>query len=434
MRPQSLPYAAATAALLFFTAYNARADTRAVSANDFLNSIGVNTHISNGLDNVKGATGPLLYGGFRNIRDGGRNIPALITLHAATGVKVALMPSNGSVSITISNLEQLAAAGALLASEGPNEPNNFPVTYQGKTSGFETTFRPVALFQRDLYRAVKSDPKLKGIPVFHSSEAGGAEPDNVGLQFLTIPRGAGTLMPAGTRYADYANCHNYVIRKIFVDNAAWGAESPDVKVPPYDGMYSEYGVTWHRQFLGYPVSQLAAVPKVTTETGWFTQGTYAISEDQQGKLFLNLYLAAFKRGWSYTFIHTLRDNVDKGYWGLFHTDYTPKLSATYLHNLTTILADASSIAPGSLNYSIPAEPVTVHDLLIQKSNGTFELAVWDEKATGTDNVTVNLGSTYATVNVYDPTLGTSPTKTLSNVPSIPLTLSDHPVIIEIPGR
>src|SRR4029453_10053883 len=124
MRPQSFPYAAATAALLSFTATNARADTRAVSANDFLNSIGVNTHISNGLDNVKGATGPLLYGGFRNIRDGGRNIPALITLHPAPGGKITLMHSNGSVSITISNIEQLAAAGALLASEGPNEPNN----------------------------------------------------------------------------------------------------------------------------------------------------------------------------------------------------------------------------------------------------------------------------------------------------------------------
>jgi hypothetical protein len=59
--------------------------------------------------------------------------------------------------------------------------------------------------QRDLYRAVKSDPKLAGIPVFASSEAGGSEPNNCGLQFLTIPKGAGTLMPDGTIYADYAN-------------------------------------------------------------------------------------------------------------------------------------------------------------------------------------------------------------------------------------
>ncbi len=50
---------------------------------------------------------------------------------------------------------------------------------------------------------------LKKYPVWSISE-GGAEVDNVGLQFLTIPEGAGTLLPAGTRYADSANVHNYI--------------------------------------------------------------------------------------------------------------------------------------------------------------------------------------------------------------------------------
>ena len=81
-----------------------------------------------------------------------------------------MLPWGSDIATTISQLEQLSAAGALLAAEGPNEPNNYPVTYGGSTSGYNTTFMPVALFQRDLYRAVKSDPKLKGIPVFHSSE------------------------------------------------------------------------------------------------------------------------------------------------------------------------------------------------------------------------------------------------------------------------
>jgi hypothetical protein len=63
--------------------------------------------------------------------------------------------------------------------------------------------------QRDLYRAVKSDPVLAKYPVWSISE-GGAEKDNVGLQFLTIPAGAGTVMPEGTRFADFANVHNYI--------------------------------------------------------------------------------------------------------------------------------------------------------------------------------------------------------------------------------
>lgn len=113
-------------------------------------------------------------------------------------------------------------------------------------------------------------------------------------------------------------------------------------------------------------------------------------------------------------------------------NYRPKTSATYLHNLTTILADKGSIAaPGKLGYSIPSPPATVHDLLLQKSNGTFELVVWSEKANGTSSVTVHLGASYASVKVYDPTTGTTPIQTHDNTSSLALTLSDHPVVIEI---
>jgi hypothetical protein len=174
------------------------------------------------------------------------------------------------------------------------------------------------------------------------------------------------------------------------------------------------------------------LPKVTTETGWITQGSHSISEEQQAKLFLNLYLAAFKRGWSYTFIYMLRDDSGQGNWGLFHTDYAAKRSAICLHNLTTILADKNSSTPELLKYSIPGEPSTVHDLLLQKSNGAFELAVWGEKVSGSTNITVNLGATFATVRVYDPMVGTSATQTVSKVASVSLTVSDHPLIIEIP--
>ena len=65
-----------------------------------------------------------------------------------------------------------------------------------------TTWVPLAKLQRDFYAAVKADPLLRKIPVWSPSEMG-AEPDNVGLQFLVIPEGADTVMPAGTRYVDF---------------------------------------------------------------------------------------------------------------------------------------------------------------------------------------------------------------------------------------
>ncbi len=408
--------------------------TPAIAATVFLGSIGVCTHVAQGIDAPTQSATALSYAGIRNIRDDGNPaaVSGWIAMHQAAGVRLSLL-TNQDVSSTVTMAEQLNAAGALLAVEGPNEPNNFPVTYMGQTSGYTTTFVPVAALQRDLYAAVKADAKLAGIPVFHSSEAGGSEPDDVGLQFLTIPQDAGIAMPGGTAYADYGNTHNYVCghSSQLVDNVAWNASSPTLN-GDWDGPYVEYGVTWHGGFAGYANPQLVTLPRVTTETGWVTTGTGAITLEQQARLFLNLYLAAFKQGFAYTFVYMLRDDPNQGYWGLFDTSYNPKTSGTYLHNLTTILADTGARTPGKLDYAIAGEPATVHELLLQKSDGTFELVVWDERPlTGSDAITVDLTTPRATVNVYDPTTGTTPGQTLHAVTSVPLTLTDHPVILEL---
>lgn len=152
---------------------------------------------------------------------------------------------------------------------------------------------------------IKADPVLASIPVFSSSESGGGEPDNVGLQFLTIPVGAGTTMPIGTKYADYANCHNYICRlPTITDNICWDNFNP---VCTYtgrvEGMYTEFGHTWHMGFQGYTMSELPAIPRVCTETGWVTSGTGSITQEQQGRMFMNTYLDAFKQGWSYVMIY-----------------------------------------------------------------------------------------------------------------------------------
>jgi hypothetical protein len=100
--------------------------------------------------------------------------------------------------------------------------------------------------------------------------------------------------------------------------------------------------------------------------------------------------------------------------------------------MTSILSDTSSnFSPAALNYSIPGEPATVHDLLIQKSDGVYVLAVWGDQVAGESaKVIINLGRTLSTVNVYDVTIGTSPTQTLNNVSSVPLTVTDHAFFIE----
>ena len=332
---------------------------------------------------------------------------------------------------------QLASAGALLAMEGNNEPNNWGVTYEGQRGGRTNSWLPVAKLQRNLYRAVTSDLVLKDYPVWSLSE-NGAQEDNVGLQFLTIPAGAGTLMPDDTRFADYANCHNYLTHPGWPglhDNQTWVAADPS-SACRVDGLYGNYGLTWRRRFPGYSAAALLTLPRVTTETGVTLEG--AITEEVQARLYLSVYLDQFKRGWKHTAIYLLRDRTDERgnqTFGFYRPDYTPRLAATYLHNLTTILADEGSGAPtGGLAYSIPDQPATVHDLLLQKGDGTFELVIWDERFTGgSDSITVNLGGTVATAKSFDPTIGTSALQNLTEVSSVGLTLSNHPVIIEVPA-
>lgn len=405
----------------------------AVSANVFLASLGVNTHIDQGFDAMQYVK-PLQYLGVRNIRDGERNLASTIMVHQQTGILVDVT-AGGDVTGLLAAAKQLAVAGALLSVEGPNEPNNFPITYNGQTGGGSGTWIPVAQAQRDIYAGVKGDATLGSYSVFSVSEDG-AETDDVGLQFLVIPAGSGIAMPDGTKYADYANPHNYVIGNAgtYNDNQAWQAADPTLNggVGGWDGLYGEYGVTWGKQYAGYSNADLQTLPRVTTETGWDSVNDPG-GESVQGVVLVNTYLAQFKRGWTYTFIYELVDEQGStGDQGLYHSDFTPKASATYIHDLTTILADAKTLpGPGRLDYAIAGEPPTVHDLLLQKSSGTFELVVWDERASGTDAVVVSLGKSRKTVDVYDVTTGTTPVKTLANVASVPLTLSDHALVIEI---
>ncbi|MTD94089.1 glycosyl hydrolase [Hyphomicrobium sp. xq] len=401
------------------------------SADAFLSSVGINIHIDQGYA-PQSYVEPLKYLGVRAVRTGAGRVTGSVYVARRTGVLVDIFANGGPVDSFMAAARQLAAANALLALEGPNEPNNFPLTYDGKRGGGSGTWLPVGEFQRDVYAAVKADSELRNFPVFSPSEPG-AQTDNVGLQFLTIPEGADALLPPGTPFADFANVHNYVIGngERYGDNQAWNAADPTLN-ERWDGLYGNFGVTWGRGYKGYTNEALATLPRVTTETGWDSVRGPG-GERTQGTVLVNTYLAQYKRGYRYTFIYQLRDDEGgQDHFGVFDKDSRPKPAATFIHNLTAILADRTPIAhPGRLNYSIPNQPATVHDLLLQKSDGTFALVVWGEKVTGADSVVVDLGGERASVKVYDITVGTEPISTLRNARSVPVSLSDHALIIEV---
>ena len=422
-----------------------RAASTAIAATRFLDSIGVVSTFPDRGQPIPKTVEMVKYAGFRWARGGIEGLTAngpttvqtYLDLHRQAGVRFSwgLVSGGSDVPRLLETARQLAAADALLAFEGNNEPNNWGVTYRGERGGGRApSWLAVAKLQSDLYAAVKADHVLKPYPVWSISE-GGAEVDNVGLQFLTIPRGAGTLLPEGTKYADAANVHNYLYHPaspVPRDNTTWNAADP-TSACKVDGLYGNYGLTWAKHFRGYSETALLTLPRVTTETGCTIDGP--VTEEVQALNLLTLYLDQFKRGWSHTAVYLLRDRADEAgnqTFGFFRPDYAPRKAALYLHNLTTILAGRGSLAtPGRLDYAIPEQPATMHEMLLQKSDGTLELVIWDERLKGVDDVTVQLGDTYPEVKVYDPTIGTEPIRTHHGVDSLRLTLSNHPLILAI---
>jgi hypothetical protein len=426
--------------LLYHPLFTDASETIALGVDDFLSSIGACSAVSRRGENLASTIKATKYFGLRWLRVGyesGVPVNDLIEVHKQIGVRFSygLMSGGSDLVRLLQGARQLASAGALIALEGNNEPNNWSVVYAGSRGGGTNRWVPVAKLQQALYHSVKEDPVLKDFPVWSPSETG-AEADNVGLQFLTIPSGAVTLMPGGTRYADYANCHNYMTHPGWPglhDNQTWTAADPGPGCR-VDGLYGNYGLTWRRHFQGYSEPDLLMLPRVTTETGVTIGGP--IDEHAQGCLYLSVYLDQFKQGWKHTAVYLLRDRTDESgnqTFGFFKPDYGPRVAAIYLHNLTAILTDKAAAGTNNkLSYSIPNQAATVHDLLLQKSDGKLELVIWAERFTGgSDNITVDLGASFPSVNLYDPTLGVSPIQSLTNSSLINLSLSNHPVILEM---
>lgn len=413
----------------------------------FLDSIGVVTTFPDRGQPLERTVEMVRYCGFRWVRAGieglsttGPNtIETMIALHRQTGALLSwgLVSGSGDLDKLIETGLVLARNGALLAFEGNNEPNNWAVTYRGEKGGAQGSWLPVARLQRDLYSTVKNHPELRDYPVWTISEPG-AQTDNVGLQFLEIPTGAGTLMPDGTRYADFANVHNYMYHPNapdLADNKVWDAADPS-RAARVDGLFGNFGRTWRKHFQGYADKDLAQLPRVTTETG--TTVSDQVPERLHGLHLMNLYLAQFARGYAHTSVYLLRDRTDEAgnqAFGFFAPDYRPRLAARYLRNLTTILADpiskgSAASAPAEVDLYLEGQTPLVHDLLLRRSDGMFQYVIWGEMLRGSTETLLHFAMPPESLHIYDPTSGTEPVHSAHSPEAIALTLSDHPLIVQ----
>ncbi|MBR0703660.1 RHS repeat protein [Bradyrhizobium diazoefficiens] len=402
-------------------------DQTILSASGFINSIGVNTHAGfgwTGYNNLALMVDDLEYLGVTHLRDAMGTSPAaqpVVDGLAAAGYKFdflvsSALPQTGTTGLQnyIASLEKFAVShpGSISAIEGLNEANHQPFSYNGSSS-----LSAAAQFQSALYQAVNANATLGSIPVYNLSLAYN---DPQGYSQLGNMSGS----------VDYANAHAYVSTSLTTGSSISATLSAVMTAAP-----------------GKPV--------VITETGYTTQANtqyLGVNETVQAKSILNTLVDAYKAGVSATYLYELFDRDSsagntnpEANFGLFNSDGTPKLAATAIHNLTTILADdgKGSLQPTDpLNYTLSNMPSTGNSMVLGKSNGAYELVVWAEPKLWNDStdsevsnsaqtVTVNLGGVHHSVKVYDTLTGTTAIASYTDVSSITIPVSDHPLIIEI---
>ncbi|GAA3072970.1 hypothetical protein GCM10010520_20280 [Rhizobium viscosum] len=391
---------------------------QATRITDVIDSFGIDTHIDytdGKYSNIAEVVKALGYLGLDTVRDHAPT-PASdpygqghLGDAADAGVKFVFVSGRDDTPATVvQRLHAFVEAhpGSIVGIEGPNEVNNWPVAYKG-LSGEAAALA----YQKDLFNAVNADPLLKDIPV-------------LGFTGYTVASSN-----------DYTTIHTYA--KEGDQPFSWLSRESG------DQMRADPGKPLTITEIGYHTSLTA-----DTNGGW-----EGVDETTQAKLLINTLMDGAFLGSEGTFIYQLLDAYsDPGgadqekHFGLFRLDYTPKPAATAIHNLTEILEDdgatQATFNPGTLNYSINGLPSTARSYLTAKSDGSYQIIIWNEpdiwnqttdKAiqAAPTSVTVNLGGAFGTVQVYDPLTGDTPVKSFSNISSLNLDVVDHPIIINI---
>jgi hypothetical protein len=385
----------------------------AALADDFINTMSVQTHLgyTGGVYDTKWSSvirPRLLELGIRHIRE--RMFTTAVVIQrtrdlAANGITLTAgcWPKNGVMTDASHCIAMANAYGTqtIDAFDGWNEVDN-------TGTGWATNW---AKWQATMYDTYKADPTWRTRPVLANSLAAASSADAVGYQ-------AGTLQ--------WGNMHSY----------------------PAGGLPSNVSNSWIPQWRKIAGTK----PLAVTETGYHNCPTCfgnGVSERASGKYYSRLWFEYFNRGVVRTNAYEL---IDQGIstsdreknWGLLRNDGSPKPQFTATKNLITLLRDngGSSCSPGSLEYTLSGDlTAQVHHTLLQKCDGRFYLAMWQEVSVWNTSsksdvsnadraVTLMLSRPASAINVYRPVSGTG--KVASNAgTSISLRVPDEVLLVEI---
>ena len=196
-------------------------------------------------------------------------------------------------------------------------------------------------------------------------------------------------------------------------------------------------------------------PIVITESGYHNalddfSDQPAVSEQAAAKYIPRLFLENFARGIPRTYLYELFDEApdpslgkNQMHWGLVRADGTEKPAYLAMQNLIHELNSSAAPAPPlELSWALSDSSPAIHHLLLKKSNGEFDLVLWQEVSSynrelhhDLDNLPIKteliLGQRARHVTLFEPALQAAPLKAYANVASVHLPIPDHPLVVEI---
>jgi Bacterial Ig-like domain (group 2) len=143
---------------------------------------------------------------------------------------------------------------------------------------------------------------------------------------------------------------------------------------PYGGHFYNCGGYGSIQF-NICLAQMVGVgePVTSTETGY--QSGTGLSDAIIGRYELRTLFEGLSLGVPRTYIYEMIDDAS-GNWGLITANFLPRPDYTAIQNVLALLKDVNFLQPGKLDYTLTGEMQNVNQVLLQKSNGTFYVAIW----------------------------------------------------------
>lgn len=305
---------------------------------------------------------------------------------------------------------------AVEAIEGPNETDGRAWSFAGRPFPHGT-----ASFQRALHRAVKgnADREIAALPVIAPS--------------VSVPERVDALDDLAP-YCDLANMHSY----------------PSGGTPTY---FLDAGLRGRADGEGHIAlarSGCTGRPVAATETGYLygandpATGHPHVPERAGAKYILRMIFEYARRGIARTMLYELLDSSPQRF-GLIAEGGRARPAYAAVRNLIDLLGDPGrSFSPEALDLTVDTDRPTVHRMLMQRRDGRFWLALWNDVPSTQSGlwgstidrdseagVRITLPPGVRDIRVYRPSQGTDPIQTATSPTSLALQVPDDVLLVRI---